>query len=110
MKNMPTIFEQKVYDLTAKIPKGKVTTYGIIARKLYSSPRAVGQALRKNPFWPDIPCHRVVKSDGSVGGFGGTVKGKKVKEKIDILAKEGMLIENGKILGFSQHLTSLNFR
>ena len=83
--------------MTKQVPRGKVTTYGAIARKLNSSPRAVGQALRVNPFAPVVPCHRVVKSDGSIGGFGGEISGKKIQKKIAMLRKEGVIIKCDKI-------------
>eukprot|EP00292_Cryptomonas_paramecium_P032356 CAMPEP_0113693120 /NCGR_PEP_ID=MMETSP0038_2-20120614/19486_1 /TAXON_ID=2898 /ORGANISM="Cryptomonas paramecium" /LENGTH=85 /DNA_ID=CAMNT_0000615153 /DNA_START=63 /DNA_END=317 /DNA_ORIENTATION=+ /assembly_acc=CAM_ASM_000170 len=58
-----TPFEERVYSLCTNIPIGKVATYGEMARALNSSPRAVGQALRKNPFAPEVPCHRVIAAD-----------------------------------------------
>lgn len=92
----------KVYSLCKRVPKGRVSTYGGIARVLGGDsvmPRAVGNALNKNPFAPKIPCHRVVKSDGSVGGFAlGT------KKKIDLLRKEGIEIKNKKIVDFKKRL------
>lgn len=54
------------------IPKGKVSTYGALSQVLKSSPRAVGQALRRNPFAPQVPCHRVIASTLELGGFSGT--------------------------------------
>jgi methylated-DNA-[protein]-cysteine S-methyltransferase len=95
-----TSFQTKVYSLTKQVPKGKVTTYGAIAKKLKSSPRAVGQALRVNPFAPVVPCHRVIKSDGTIGGFGGETTGKKIQKKIAMLRKEGVVIKEKKIAGF----------
>jgi len=92
-----TNFQKKVYALTKKVPKGKVTTYSAIAKKLKSSPRAVGQALRVNPFAPIVPCHRVIKSDGSIGGFSGKTTGKPIQKKIAMLRKEGVKIKNNKI-------------
>ena len=92
-----TDFQKRVYALTKKVPKGKVTTYSAIAKKLKSSPRAVGQALRVNPFAPAVPCHRVIKSDGSIGGFGGKTTGKKIQKKIAMLREEGVKIKNNKI-------------
>ncbi len=92
-----TSFQKKVYSLTKQVPRGKVTTYGAIARKLNSSPRAVGQALRVNPFAPVVPCHRVVKSDGSIGGFGGETTGKPIQNKIAMLRKEGVVIKRNQI-------------
>ncbi|EXJ83243.1 hypothetical protein A1O1_06862 [Capronia coronata CBS 617.96] len=70
---MPTIsdFQEKVYLHLLLIPPGQVTTYAAIAKALGSSPRAVGGALRCNPFAPAVPCHRVIASDGSIGGFKG---------------------------------------
>src|SRR3989338_7209957 len=68
-------FNERVYSLCKLIPKGKVSTYGEISRVLGSSPRAVGQALRCNPFAPIVPCHRVVKSNGALGGFMGETVG-----------------------------------
>jgi len=96
-KKMVTDFQKKVYAFTKKVPRGKVTTYLAIAKKLNSSPRAVGQALRVNPFAPVVPCHRVVKSDGSIGGFGGETTGKKIQKKIAMLRKEGVVMNNNKI-------------
>ncbi len=85
-------FADKVYKLTKKIPKGKITTYKIIANKLGTKAyRAVGNVLNKNKS-KEVPCHRVVKSNGFVGGFAlGT------KKKIQILEKEGVKIKKGKI-------------
>ena len=83
---MVTTFQSQVYTLTKKIPKGKVTTYGEIARALKMSSlgaRAVGNALNKNPFAPKVPCHRVVASNGNIGGFasGCTKKRKLLKQE-----------------------------
>lgn len=64
-----TSFERRVYDLCSQIPRGQVSTYGDMAKSLCSSPRAVGQALRRNPFAPEVPCHRVVAADRKIGGF-----------------------------------------
>ncbi len=63
-------FNQKVWAFTARVPKGQVTTYGAIAHALGSRAyRAVGNALRQNPYAPQVPCHRVVGSDGRLTGF-----------------------------------------
>ena len=94
---MVTEFQRKVYALTKKVPKGKVTTYSAIAKKLKSSPRAVGQALRVNPFAPIVPCHRVVKADGTIGGFSGETCGKPIEKKIAMLREEGVEIKKNKI-------------
>lgn len=89
---MPTAFEEKVYEITSKIPLGKVTTYKVIADKLKTSPRAVGNALAKNPYAPQVPCHRVIKSTGEIGGFKGN-SSKYSSEKVRLLLAEGVEIK-----------------
>jgi methylated-DNA-[protein]-cysteine S-methyltransferase len=80
-------FNQKVWALTARVPRGKVTTYARIAQALGSKGyRAVGNALNRNPYAPAVPCHRVVGSDGSLTGFAGGLEKKRrllVEEGID---------------------------
>ncbi len=77
-------FKNKVYSLVKKIPKGKVMTYKEVAEKIGhpKSYRAVGNVLNKNTN-PDIPCHRVIRSDGKIGGYnrGGKTKEQKLKEE-----------------------------
>ena len=68
----PTPFQQRVYALCRCIPAGKVSTYGAMATALKSSPRAVGQALRCNPYAPEVPCHRVIAATLELGGFTGS--------------------------------------
>ncbi len=77
------------------MPKGKVTTYGELAKAvgLKNGQRAVGKIMNKNPYPVIIPCHRVVKSDGKVGGY---AYGEEIKS--DMLTREGIVIKNGKIL------------
>lgn len=73
-----------VYQLLLKIPKGKVTTYGAIGKQLGLNPRHVGQILHKNEGAPKIPCHRVIKSDGTIAAgyaFGGPDMQRKMLEK-----------------------------
>lgn len=101
-----TEFQKKVYTIVRKIPRGKVATYAAIARSA-GRPRAfraVGGALNKNPeiaalprpkAWVarddkfcGIPCHRVIRSDGAVGGYA-----RGTKEKIKLLRKEGLVLE-----------------
>ena len=85
-------FMEKVYNLCRKIPKGKVSTYKILSKKLNSKAyRAVGNALNKNKS-KQVSCHRVVKSSGETGGFN-----KGAKTKINLLKKEGIIIKNNKI-------------
>lgn len=87
-----TPFRKRVLLLTAAVPAGKVTTYNLIARALRSSPRAVGQALKANPFAPTVPCHRVVRTDLSIGGFAGAVAldSDKIRRKVELLRGEGV--------------------
>lgn len=105
-----TSFNEKVYALLKKVPKGKVTTYKALAEALGTKAyRAVGQAMRCNPYAPNVPCHRVVASDGSIGGFMGknNLKSKEVKRKIRILESEGVAVHNNKVAKFKEHLCSL---
>jgi len=89
-----TEFERKVLVATFKIPKGKVSTYKRMAEKIGRphAYRAVGNALHKNPLAPVIPCHRVVKSDGT---FGGDKKG--AESRRSLLEKEGIPMEKGRV-------------
>lgn len=57
--------------------------------------QAIGQALRRNPFAPEVPCHRVIASNLTIGGFGGETSGERIKSKLSLLAQEGVLFENG---------------
>ena len=72
MKNLDcTPFQKKVYEALLKIPKGQVRTYAEVARMIGKpkAARAIGQALKRNRWAPEIPCHRVIASDGSLGGY-----------------------------------------
>jgi len=100
-------FNEKIYNLLKKVPKGKITTYKVLAEALGTKAyRAVGQAMRCNPYAPIVPCHRVVKSDGSIGGFSGSINpnSKEVRRKISMLRKEGIKIKNNKIVDFENVL------
>jgi len=100
---MVTTFQKQVYDLISTVPTGGVTTYGDVAKKLkIKSPRAVGQALKCNPFAPKVPCHRVVKSDGSLGGFNGSLARRETSRKIDLLEEEGVFVRKNVVVNFSQ--------
>jgi methylated-DNA-[protein]-cysteine S-methyltransferase len=89
----------------ATIPRGRVTTYRLIAKKLETKAyRAVGNACRNNPYAPRVPCHRVVKSDGTIGGFAGKTSGRTVQNKVELLRKEGVQVKDGKIVDFEKVL------
>ncbi|HEY7587527.1 MAG TPA: methylated-DNA--[protein]-cysteine S-methyltransferase [Thermoplasmata archaeon] len=83
-----TEFERQVYEATRQIPFGEVATYGQIAKAIGKpkAQRAVGQALGRNPVGVVIPCHRVVASDGGLGGFTGGLRWKR-----KLLRHEGVL-------------------
>ena len=89
MKLIGTRFQLKVWAYLRKIPRGSVRTYSQVAKSLGKplAIRAVANAIGKNPYAPKIPCHRVIRSDGSLGGYSG--KGG-VKTKRFLLRKEGV--------------------
>ena len=92
MKLKGTKFQLMVWRYLIKIPRGKVKTYKEIATDLKkpNSARAIANACAKNPYPPTIPCHRVIRSDGKLGGYSGS-GGVKMKEKL--LKKEGYLLK-----------------
>jgi len=86
-------FHQRVWALTARVPRGRVVTYGDIARKLGTKAyRAVGNALNRNPYAPSVPCHRVVGCDGSLTGFAGGLE-----KKRKLLQREGIAFMGQKV-------------
>lgn len=90
-------FQERCYALLTQIPKGKVTTYGAIAHALgCKAYRAVGHAMATNPNPVKVPCHRVIKSDGRVGGYAGGED-----KKIALLKEEGIVITEKKVENFS---------
>jgi methylated-DNA-[protein]-cysteine S-methyltransferase len=93
----PTAFERRAYALLRCVPSGRVTTYGAMAAALGSSARAVGGAMRRNPYAPEVPCHRVVAATLEIGGFSGSwdVAGATVARKRALLAGEGVAFGAG---------------
>jgi methylated-DNA-[protein]-cysteine S-methyltransferase len=86
-------FQQKVWAVTARIPRGRVMTYADIARRLKSAAyRAVGQALHMNPYAPQVPCHRVVGSDGKLTGYAGGLS-----KKRRLLESEGIAFAGSRV-------------
>jgi methylated-DNA-[protein]-cysteine S-methyltransferase len=91
MEEKITLFQKKIYALVSTIPAGHVTTYKYLAEAAgVNCARAVGQALKRNPFAPAVPCHRVIASDLSIGGYAGARSGKLVKQKKSLLEAEGV--------------------
>lgn len=89
-----TPFQSRVYAALAAVPAGRVTTYTGLARQIgCGSPRAVGQALRRNPYAPRVPCHRVIASDLTPGGFCGRSEGAEIRRKLRLLAGEGVVFD-----------------
>jgi methylated-DNA-[protein]-cysteine S-methyltransferase len=98
-------FHNRVLELVKKIPKGKLTTYKEIGKALKRKGqvyRAVGRALHDNKYPVIIPCHRVVASDGSLGGYS-----RGLKKKIALLKQEGIDVKKGKIIDFEKKLFRL---
>ena len=97
---MEKTFNEKCYALLRKVPRGRVITYKEIANALGTKAyRAVGNAMNKNPYIGDIPCHRVVNSNGGLGGYA-----LGIKAKIEMLKQEGILIKDEKIVDFEKIL------
>jgi methylated-DNA-[protein]-cysteine S-methyltransferase len=87
------LFREKCLKLIEQIPPGKVTTYRCIAEALHTKAyRAVGTAMRMNPYAPHVPCHRVIRSDGTLGGY---AHGTRLKK--ELLLKEGINIHGNRV-------------
>ena len=86
-----TPFEDRVWREIREIPPGQVRTYGDIARRVATMPRAVGGACARNPLPLIIPCHRVVAAGGKIGGFMGGIQGDSLAIKRWLLIHEGVL-------------------
>jgi methylated-DNA-[protein]-cysteine S-methyltransferase len=93
--------DKKIYKKLLEVPKGKITTYGELAKAvgLKNGQRAVGKIMNKNPYPVIIPCHRVVKSDGKIGGY---AYGEEIKS--NMLTREGIVIKNHKILDLENRI------
>ncbi|MDD5677592.1 MAG: MGMT family protein [Kiritimatiellae bacterium] len=95
---MPTPFQKKVYAALLHVPRGRVITYKQLAAYLgCRSCRAVGQALKRNPYAPQVPCHRVIASDLKPGGFMGRRGGAALRRKLELLANEGVPFHAGRL-------------
>lgn len=84
-----TPFQKRVYLELLHVPRGETITYGELARRIgCRSAQAVGQALKRNPFAPEVPCHRVVAANGTLGGYKGKREGEELRQKRDLLMCE----------------------
>ncbi|ETN41345.1 uncharacterized protein HMPREF1541_03280 [Cyphellophora europaea CBS 101466] len=97
-----TPYRKRLYTVLLSVPRGRFTTYAAMSDYLESSARAVGNGMRNNPFAPDVPCHRVLAADGSIGGFHGSwgPEGKYANDKLRLLRIEGVCFDGkGKVIG-----------
>ncbi len=93
-----TEFQKRVYDAAKRIPRGKVTTYKHLSQAIgCGSSRAVGQALKANPYAPVVPCHRVIRSDLTIGGFSGKLEGPQIERKKALLREEGVRFDGDRL-------------
>lgn len=100
MKKEKSSFNEQCYTLLRKVPEGKVTTYKALAEALNCKAyRAVGNAMHKNPYAPRVPCHRVIKSNGEIGGFASGIK-----KKIEMLKAEGIILDSNNKIDLSRYL------
>ena len=84
-----TAFQRKVYLALLDVPRGQTISYKELGERIgCHSPQAIGQALKRNPFAPDVPCHRVIAKDGSIGGFHGQREGAMIERKRMLLEGE----------------------
>jgi len=103
-----TIDAERVYELLRHIPAGKLTTYKLLSHALgIKAYRAIGQILKKNPYAPKVPCHRVIRSDGTIGGYFGRSTPLMVNRKKNLLRQEGIKISGNKVMHFRQMLYDL---
>lgn len=84
-----TDFQRKVYLALLDVPRGETISYKELGKKIgCRSAQAIGQALKRNPFAPDVPCHRVICSNGSIGGYFGKRDGEMIEKKKTLLKME----------------------
>jgi O-6-methylguanine DNA methyltransferase len=97
-----TPYRKRLYSTLCSVPRGRYTTYAAMSSFLGSSARAVGNGMRNNPFAPEVPCHRVLAADGSIGGFCGSwgKDGEHASKKVKLLRDEGVRFDaKGKVIG-----------
>ncbi len=90
-----TEFQRKVYLALLEVPRGETISYKDLGLRIgCRSAQAIGQALKRNPFAPEVPCHRVIASDGSIGGFHGQRDGEMIEKKIKLLEEEKLKFDS----------------
>jgi len=107
VKNDPTLtdFRKKVYLALLTVPEGNVVTYAMLGRMIdCKCAQAIGQALKNNPYAPDVPCHRVIRTDLTIGGFHGETSGKHIQRKLKLLAEEGVAFDEDMRLANPENL------
>lgn len=88
-----TDFQRRVFLALLDVPRGATITYKELGERIgCRSAQAIGQALKRNPFAPDVPCHRVIGANGSIGGFHGQRDGEMIEKKRRLLASEGVCL------------------
>ncbi|HTY46547.1 MAG TPA: MGMT family protein [Methanomassiliicoccales archaeon] len=94
---------KRAYDMLLQVPKGRVTTYGALAKAIGKpkAARLVGAIMRGNPHAPRVPCHRVVKSDGTLGGYSGSDPAN-IKRKVQMLHQEGVEVDGDRVVDFER--------
>lgn len=91
-------FQISVYNALLVIPRGQVSTYRWLAKYIHcASAQAIGQALKRNPYAPEVPCHRIIKTDLTIGGFAGHTEGKEITRKRRLLKDEGVDFIDGRL-------------
>lgn len=91
--NRITEFQRKVYLALLDVPRGATISYKELGERIdCRSAQAIGQALKRNPFAPDVPCHRVISSNGCIGGFHGQRDGEMIDKKLKLLKSEGVIL------------------
>lgn len=90
-----TDFQRKVYLALLDVPRGATISYKELGERIgCRSAQAIGQALKRNPFAPDVPCHRVISANGTIGGFYGKRDGEMIDKKRRLLLSEGVTLND----------------
>jgi O-6-methylguanine DNA methyltransferase len=93
--------KNRLYELTSQIPEGMISTYKLLAEAIGKpkAARAVGKLLNSNPYPIIVPCHRIIHSDGRIGGYSNGVE-----RKTDLLISEGVVLRNGRVVNYREIL------